>query len=137
MKLEELLKLKSFEKPSSEQWEQFDTQLKRKMLLCIVNEKRVTSQKWFKLAIALTSTCAVLLLLAATFKIENYSNNNPYTAIAQLPINSDTAKNYYSKNELLSKTFDMPITMCIKNNDSLSQNNYLAVTPETLNAIGF
>ena len=45
MKLEELLKLKRFEKPSEAQWEAFDSQLKNKMLLCIVNEDRKPAKK--------------------------------------------------------------------------------------------
>ena len=74
MKLEELLKLKRFEKPSEAQWEAFDSQLKNKMLLCIVNEDRKPAKRCFKLSLISLSACllfAVGFLLSSILQSED------------------------------------------------------------------
>lgn len=62
MKLEELLKLKKFEKPSEAQWESFDAELKNKMLLCIVNESRGGHFRWFRFSALSASACLIFAI---------------------------------------------------------------------------
>ena len=120
MKLEELLKLKRFEKPSEAQWEEFDRKLRNKMLLCIVNEQHESSRKWFKLSVLSVSAC---LLFGIGFMV-----------VEEVP---NLAQNYYIENEVLPQNFDKPAAALSKEEGGVLQTNYIANTIGHMEVTGF
>lgn len=138
MKLEELLKLKKFEKPSEAQWEEFDKKLKNKMLLCIVNEQQASSSKWFKLSVLSVSAC---LLFGIGFLVSSISRP-PYiredsVAFVQVEEVPTPTQNYYIEHEVLPQNFDKPAAALSKEESGVLQTNYIANTIGHMEVTGF
>ena len=139
MKLEELLKLKRFEKPSEAQWEAFDSQLKNKMLLCIVNEDRKPAKRCFKLSLISLSACllfAVGFLLSSILPSEDRELDS--IALVQVDESPDFTQNIYLKNEVISQAFDKPASRALtKEEASAPKTNYIANTLGNIQIGGF
>ena len=139
MKLEELLKLKKFEKPSEAQWERFDEELKNKMLLRIVNESRGGRFRWFRLSALSASAC---LLFAIGFLASQFcgmpEQADGWTDIPQVAAIPDVSQSKFVKNEILTKAFENPASIAVAEDETnLQKTNYIATTPEYIQGRGF
>lgn len=139
MKLEELLKLKKFEKPSEAQWESFDEELKNKMLLCIVNESRGGHFRWFRFSALSASACLLFAIgfLASNFcgRPEQFENE---LDMAQSEGAYGAPQSNFVKNEILTRAFENPASIAVADDETnLQKTNYIATTPEYIQGRGF
>lgn len=138
MNLEELLRLKRFEKPDEKCWEKFDAELESKMLLCIVEERGFLSKIFSHTKFALALSCAFSMGFVAIFFLARVGVDffEPDSVIVE---NSqpEFTNSLYSSNIVKPNTIETPIGMFFNAAGKDDSTIYVAATPINSGLSGF
>lgn len=141
MKLEDILRIKKTEKPTAADWQKFDVQLQRKMLLAIVRKeplhKRIFAHRSFRTTAyaSLLVPLFALPMLFSSFKTEAPSEIHSDLVVASISA-LPSGLSSFAVNEMSADISEIPVTVALDFSDN-SRIRYLSSAQAVISVASF